>query len=525
MKKQLGILASLLFLSTSVLLWTGCSDRGSCDPCDPCHTVYEEPCGKVCPDPCGRICPDPCSEPLCRPAPKCMYPTSNELCCLDGITVRAQNQKMCMLGDQYSIDFQVEACDDVCDVQVTTHLPGGVRFIRSEPPAQVEGRKVIWDLGSMRKGECRPARVWVECECEGEQCACFCATAVPVRFCSLICAKPLLTCQKCGPEEVCPGDPINYTITVTNRGSCAAHEVVVTDNVPEGLEHASGMRTLKYKLGTLEPCESKKINLCLTACRRGDVCNTAVVTACNADTVSCQWCTCVCCCMCEVQKTGPKEVQIGKNADYQITVSNPGDKPLTDVVITDCAPNATSIVAANGAMIDGNQAVWRLRELKPGEKVTFGITLTTCTPGCFTNRVSVNNCQRCCCSAEATTRWRGRPALNVCITDTDDPICVGDPTSYCVTVVNQGSEADDNVRVVLRFPPEIVPVAATGDTPGTINGNTVTFAPYDNFAPRQSIKYRVDARANRSGDARVLVEVSSHSITTPIVQQESTIVN
>lgn len=516
MKKQLGILASLLFLSASVLLWTGCSENRCCNPCE---TVCN-PCG----DDCGQTCPDPCCEPLCKPAPKCCYPSSNELCCVDGITVKARNPKMCMLGDQYTIEFQVEACDDVCDVVVTTHLPEGVNYIRSEPPARVEGQKLTWEFGSMRKCECRPARVVLECECEGELCTCFCATATPVRFCSLICAKPLLTCQKCGPEEVCPGDPIHYRINVTNRGSCTAEDVVVTDNLPQGLEHASGMRCLSWKLGCLRPCESKTVNFCVQACTRGEVCNTAVVTACNADSTSCQWCTCICCCDCEVVKVGPKEQQIGRNADYQITLTNTGDKPLTDVVVTDCAPHATSIVAANGASINGNQAVWRLRELKEGEKVSFTITLTTCTPGCFTNRVTVNNAQGCCCCDDSVTRWRGRPALNVCICDTEDPICVGDPTSYCITVVNQGSEPDDNVRVVLRFPPEIVPVSAHGDAPGTVTGNTVTFSPYDNFGPRQTLKYRVDARANRPGDGRVMVEVTSDSITTPIVQQESTIV-
>jgi len=222
---------------------------------------------------------------------------------------------------------------------------------------------------------------------------------------------------------------------------------------------------------------------------------------------------------------GPKEQAIGKNADYQITVTNPGDKPLTEVIVTDIAPSATSIVSANGAMINGNQAVWRLRELRPGEKVSFPLTLTTCTPGCFTNRVNVTNCQGCCANAEFTTRWRGRPALNICICDTEDPVCIGEPTSYCITVVNQGSEADNNVEVVVHFPKEIVPVAATGDSQGNVSGQTVTFAPYNNLGPRQTLRYRVDARAKESGDARVQVEVSSDSIKTPIVQQESTIVN
>lgn len=554
MKKQLGISASLLLLCTTALLWMGCSGSRGCNTssvCEqPCQPVCEQPvcpppvcrpvcpppaapckpvcpppaCKPVCPPPCKPACPPPC-EPMCKQLPKCGHPSSNELCCRDGITVTARNPSLCMLGDQYPLEFDIKACDDVCDVVVTTHLPEGVSYIRSQPEAKVEGRKVTWNVGPMKKGECRPGKIWVKCECEGEQCACFCATASPVRFCSLLCAKPVLTCEKCGPDEACPGDPVHYIITVSNKGSCAAEDVVVTDNVPDGLEHSSCLRTLTFKLGSLQPCETKKVNVCFTAVKRGKVCNTAVVSACNADTVSCQWCTNICKECIELTKVGPKEQQIGKNADYQITVTNPGDKPLTEVVVTDVAPSSTSIVAANGATINGNQAVWKLRELKPGEKVSFTLTLTTCVPGCFTNRVHVTNCQGCNACAEYTTRWKGRPALNACITDSDDPICIGEPTSYTVTVTNQGSESDSNVNVVLRFPKEIVPVGAVGDTAGTVSGQTVTFAPYSNLSPRQTLRYRVDARGKESGDARVIVEVSSDSIRTPIVQQESTIVN
>lgn len=542
MRKQLGMLASLLFLCASALLWAGCSDNRCCNEapvCEqPCRPVCAEPCRPVCPEPCRPVCPAPCKpvcqpvckppcppEPCCKPAPKCCHPSSNELCCHDGITVTGRNPNKCMLGEQYPLEFDVHACLDVCDVVVTTHLPEGVSYIRSQPEAKVEGRKLIWHFGAMAKGDCRLAKVWLKCECEGEQCACFCAKATPVSFCSLICAKPILTCHKCGPEEVCPGDPVNYTITVTNKGSCTAEDVVVTDNIPDGFEHSSCQRTLTFKLGSLEPCQSKKVNVCLTAVKRGKFCNTAVVTACNADSTQCQACTCVCCCAIECSKVGPKEVPIGKNADYQITVTNTGDKVLTDVVVTDSAPNSTSIVTANGAQIRGNQAVWRLRELKPGEKVSFAVSLTSCTPGCFTNRVGVTDCQNCNSCCEFTTRWKGRPALNVCVEDTENPICIGEPTSYNITVVNQGQEEDRHIVVTARFPEEIQPLSASGDSAGNVSGQTVTFQPFDTLNPRQTIKYRIDARGKKSGDGRVTVEVSSDAIKTPITQQESTIVN
>lgn len=439
--------------------------------------------------------------------------------------MKARNPHMCLLGEEYPLDFDVQACVDVCDVTVTTYLPEGVSFVKSDPPARVEGRKLAWDIGPLSKGECRPARVWLKCECEGPLCACFCATATPVRFCALLCAKPILTCEKCGPEQVCPGEAVHYVITVSNRGSCTAEDVVVTDNVPAELEHSSCQRTLVYKIGNLAPCETKRVQVCLTAVKRGKACNTAVVSACNADSVSCQACTCICCCDVELTKTGPKEVAIGKNADYQIVATNTGDIVLTDVVIADTAPNATSIVAAPGATINGNQAVWRLRELKPGEKATFNISLTTCTPGCFTDKVTLTDCQDCNACAEATTRWRGRPAINVCIVDSEDPICVGEHTMYTITVVNQGSEADTNVNVVARFPNEITPVGVSGDARGTISGQTVTFAPVQTIRPRQTLTYKIDGQAKSSGDSRVIVEVSSDAIKTPIVQQESTIVN
>lgn len=527
MRKQLGIFTSLLLFGVSTLLWSGYpTDRG-CNPAPVCAPQ------RVCPPPqCQpprRVCaPKPCPptcEPCCKPLVRCEHPSRNELRCVDGITVTAHNPSMCMLGEQYPLEFDVHACIDVCDVIVTTHLPEGVSFIRSQPEAQVEGNKLTWNFGGMKQNECRPAKVWLKCECEGELCACFCAKATPVRFCSLLCAKPVLTCHKCGPEEVCPGDPVHYTISVSNRGTCAAQDVVVTDQIPEGLEHSSCLRTLCFKLGCLEPCQTKKVNLCLTAVKRGKICNTAVVTACNADTTSCQWCTCVCCCGVDVVKVGTKEQHIGKNADYQITVANTGDNVLHDVVITDTIPPATSIVAAQGAQLSGNTAVWKLAEMKPGEKASFNLTLTTCTPGCMINRVHVTTCEGCTACSEFTTRWKGRPALNVCITDSDDPICIGETTTYNINVVNQGSEGDKNVGVVVRFPKEIVPFAAGGDTQGAVSGQTVTFQPAAELPPRQILKYRVDARAKESGDARVNVEVSSDSIKSPITQQESTIVN
>lgn len=630
MRKQLGILASLVFLSATALFWTGCSGSSRCndDSCyteqacaEPCKPVCAEPAKPVCPPPCRPVCaphheeeheccgpdmmgqpmmeqpmmgaprpcqpmcPPPCApapercapKPACAPAPErcapkpmcapepcrpacvpapercapkpacapapckpacesycppkcaaplkpCKYGPSGHCGC-NGVTVRARNPKMCMLGDQYPLEFDISACEDVCEVTITTTLPEGVSYIRSQPEAKVDGNKLIWEIGHVSKGQTIPAKVWLKCDREGALCTCFCVKATPVAFCALLCAKPVLVCEKCGPEEVGPGEPINYTVNVTNIGTCTAEDVVVTDMLPEGVEHASCQRTLTFRLGSLEPCQTKKVSFSVIPCKRGKICNTAVVTACNANQTSCEACTCVACCALECSKVGPKEVVVGQNADYQVTVVNTGDKVLHEVVVTDNAPSATTIVNAPGANISGKQAIWRLRELKTGEKVTFNLTLTTCTPGYFNNTVSVATCEGCSGCCEAGTNWRGRPALEVCVTNSDNPICVSETTRLKITVMNKGQESDSNVATVVTVPAELEVVNTSGATAAKVNGQTVEFAPYPSLSPRQTLEYYITVKGVQAGDARVNTDVHSDFIQKPITQQESVIVN
>jgi uncharacterized repeat protein (TIGR01451 family) len=430
-----------------------------------------------------------------------------------------------MLGDQYPLDLEVIACCNVCEATVTTTLPEGVSYMRSQPEAKVDGRVLTWQFGSLSKGQTVPVRVWLKCDREGDICTCFCVKATPVAFCALLCAKPVLVCEKCAPEQVCPGDPINYTVTVTNIGTCTAEGVVVTDTLPEGVDHPSCQRTLNFRLGDLEPCQTKKVNFSVTACKRGKICNTAVVTACNANQTSCEACTCVCCCAIECDKVGPKEVIVGQNADYTVTVVNTGDLPLHEVIVTDTAPSATSIVAAAGANICGKQAVWKLRELRPGEKVTFNITLTTCTPGYFTNRVNVTNCEGCNTSCEAGTNWKGRPALEECVEILDNPICLNETSRLKIIVQNKGQEYDSNVNVVVNLPAELTVVDSSGASPAKVDGQTVTFAPFAQLAPRQTVEYYLTVKATGRGDLRTKVQVSSDSMKNPITSEESLIVN
>lgn len=254
MRKQLGILTSLLFLAVSALTWTGCSNgcNDDCQPiCEPCKPIcppakpicppMQKPCEPQCMPPMQKPCPPPCAPqriekpctpcapkhvekpctpcapkaPECSPCenyhpPKCAAPLKGckhgpaGECSCNGVRVRVKNPKMCMLGDQYPLDIEVSASCDVCDVTLTTTLPEGVTYMRSQPEAKVEGQKLSWDFGGVSRGQTIPGRIWLKCEREGDLCTCFCVDAKPVAFCALLCAKPVLVCEKCGPAQVAP---------------------------------------------------------------------------------------------------------------------------------------------------------------------------------------------------------------------------------------------------------------------------------------------------------------------------------
>jgi uncharacterized repeat protein (TIGR01451 family) len=426
------------------------------------------------------------------------------------------------LGDEYSYDLTATAVQQAGFVVITDEIPKGATYIRSEPPAQRDGNLLTWKFPAMEKGEAKNIKVWLKADNEGELRGCSTVTAVPRDCLSTFVGKPALAIQKTGPATAKLGQDVTYTILVSNKGSSVAKNVVVTDPVPEGMTHASGQSVLSFNVGDLAPNQSKTIPVTFKAARRGKVLNTATAASSNAGKVSADAPTVIVQQLLQVAKTGIKEQYLGRNAAYEIVVSNPGDVALTGVVVTDNAPAATKIVSAPGAQVNGNQAVWRLASLPAGGKQSFNITLTTMTPGTHENGVSVATAEGLSGSSAAATLWRGVAGLLLQMVDTVDPIQVGDTTEFIVTITNQGTAEDGNIKPTLKFPAELQPLTASGATAGQVQGQTVTFGAFPKLAPKQEIKWTVRAKGLAAGDARTRVEYTSDLIKLPVAKEEST---
>ncbi len=513
MKKQLLLTLATVALAASTTLWTGCASWGQHD--EQTYTSGTEASRTEVPR-YQQTTPAPRAEapkPMARPE----VASSEFTLKSDLLQVTKRVPARATLGSTIEADVTIVAIASCANVVVTDTIPAGSTYVKSEPPAQVDGKKLTWNIDTMDRGQTINAKIWYKADSEGNLVNCATMAAIP-RGCAVTLvgiAKLTITCSLPASSKV--GDAVNKVIEVRNTGTAVANDVVIADTLPSGLS-ATGPVT--FNIGDLAPGAAKQVTVTARANARGEQQNVATAKASNTDSVKAECATLVQQPGLNITKSGTKEQFLGRNANYEIVVSNTGDTTLTGVAVTDTAPAATRIVNASGASVSGNSATWQMSELKSGEKKALEVTLTSATPGTHCNvagvRASADNLSG---SAEACTVWRGVPAILLETRDDPDPIQAGETVSYTIRVTNQGTADDGNVKIVAKFGKEINPVSAVG---GTVSDKTVTFASIPKLAPKQVVTYTITAKGAAAGDHRLNVELTSDLLSSPVTHEEST---
>lgn len=423
------------------------------------------------------------------------------------------------LGETFEYQLVLNAQDCVGNVVVTDLVPAGASYVKSEPAAAVSEDLLTWRLNPMDAGAAATIRVWLKADKEGTLASCATISADPRVCAATFVGKAMLSVEKTGPETAILGSTNNYQIVVVNRGTTEAHDVVITDTVPEGLQSADGQKTLTFRIGNLPQNQPKTITVPLKAVARGKHCNTAVAKSSNAGQATDDACTTVMQPGLKIVKTGDKERFLGRNASYKVVVSNTGDTVLSDVTVTDTAPAATKIVSASGATVTGNQAVWRIASLPAGQERSLDVVLTSTTAGNHCNVASVTAAGGLQDKAEACTLWRGVAAVLLEVVDDPDPIQVDEQTTYTIRVTNQGTADLTNIGIAAAFDEEMSPVSSPE---GTVSGQNARFPAVRTLAPKQSFTYTIRAKGVKAGDARNRVTMTADGLASPVEEEEST---
>lgn len=479
----------------------------------------------------------PCEDGKCSTDGKCSQNAPKESCYGKMYTVKVNNDanvEICQsvpeyatVGSPYPIEIVATGKRNCVDIIITQQLPSEVEYVSSDPStAPTADGKLVWKIDRLGQGDTQKITVWVKPLKEG-----CCFTAATVCACPELrsytkCGQPAVCITQKGPDIACLRCPVRYKLDITNTGSATARNVVVENPVPEGFGHASGQKVLTFNLGDIPAGESKTVTVEFSPLRRGKVTNIATVGFCGGHDTSASVTTTINepCVQVNVS-SGTEWTYVCKPVEYAISVSNPGDLVLRNIVVEDFFPSNVSVVQAEGAEISCNKAVWTVSELCPGESLQFKVVAKSQAPGQFTNKVSVSSdseCGKCTSNAEVTTMWKGFAATHMCVIDTSDPICVGDTTVYRVCVTNRGSVEDTNVSLVLKFSKELQPLSASGPTRGTVSGNTVVFDTLPKLGSKESVEYSVTLKGVAIGDARGEATLSSDTLTTPVSDVENT---
>ena len=424
------------------------------------------------------------------------------------------------LGGEFVVDLSLTAEGYAANVVLRDVIPENATYVRSEPAAKVEGVHLVWELGNLDAGQTLSARIWFKAEQEGAVVNCATVTANP-RVCgTTLVGKPAIAIDQSGPETAVLGAEVTYDITVKNTGTGTVRNVVVTDPVPTGMSHASGKSELTFNVGDLAPGQAKPLAVTFKGNQRGQVCNTATADSGNAGRVSKNACTIILAPGLKVEKTGTKEQILGRNADYEIVVSNSGDTTLHNVLVSDRTATETSIVAAPGATLSGNRVAWNIAELKPGAKQSFSLKLTSRVAGTHCNKVTASS-GGLSDSASVCTLWKGMAAVSLEVTDDPDPIQVGESTTYTIKVNNQGSADIHNLKIVARFADLVTPFSTTQ---GSITGQFVSFPAVASLGAKQTLTYTILVKGGSTGDSRNKITLTCEELKTPLEEEESTTV-
>jgi uncharacterized repeat protein (TIGR01451 family) len=443
------------------------------------------------------------------------------------LTIQKTGPRAVQVGSAASFQVTVRNTGPVAahQVEVRDEVPKGARLISTAPRAsRGAGGELVWTLGTLRPGDESTVEIQLEPITEGEI-----GSVATVRFqanasARSVVTKPQLVVETSAPAQVLSGEQITLVIEVSNPGSGVAKGVVLEEHVPAGLQHSAGA-DLEYEVGDLPPGESRKLELTLVAGKAGLATN--VLTARGQGNLRAEdrFDLEVIAPQLEVAVAGPKRRYLEREATYKLSILNPGSAPAKEVELVAYLSEGLKFVSANnsGHYEEASRTVhWRLEELPTDAMGVVELVALPIEAGQQTIRLQGTADRGVSADGEQAVLVEGIAAIKFEVVDVDDPIEVGGETVYEVRVVNQGSKAATNVRLVVLLPPEMRAVAGEGPTRHAVDGNRVLFEALPRLAPKADITYHIRVQGLRPGDLRVAVQLLTDDMRTPVTEEEST---
>ncbi|HUE71971.1 MAG TPA: hypothetical protein VMP01_13880, partial [Pirellulaceae bacterium] len=258
---------------------------------------------------------------------------------------------------------------------------------------------------------------------------------------------PSIAIEKFAPAEIQVGKAATFEVRVRNAGQVTAHDVLVTDQVPQGtrLEATSPEAqlaedgSLAWQLGEMQPGDEVVLSMQVMPEQEGEIGSVAHVTFAGRATAR-SVCTRP---LLNIEHTAPKQVLIGETVRLGITVSNPGTGAATGVIVEEDVPEGLAHVA-------GSELEYEIGTLRPNESRQLELQLTADKPGLIENMVTVRGEGNLI--AQHTVQIEViAPQLSVAVSGPKKRYLERQAT-YTLSIENPGTAAARSVQLVAFLP-------------------------------------------------------------------------
>lgn len=457
--------------------------------------------------------------------------------------------KVVPLDQEVTVTYAVASTGKVGTESVTLNagVPEGMDLVRTEPRATVDGDLLIWTLPALAPGK----KQTVQAIYRPRQVGSTTLTAdvrtneglssrgsMPVRVTE---AKLLLKVD--APKSGVPGESLPFRVTVTNAGDAPAQKVRVQARLDDGLEPANRGGPLEETIDSLGAGQSRTVTLPVSAKRAGKLVFEAgaaseggLVAIPQTATVDVREATL------SVTAHGPPRAYVGQEVTWQLVIRNTGDVSLGNVSVRSTLPQQVRFVkATDGGHLVGGQVIWDLGAAPARQERTVAVTAVCdrlSDRAALTATVSASpvvereGVVRTVALAKPVAPERpataaleiiGIPALQVSVKDADDPVGVGQRTTYTIRVKNAGTLAAAKVELSAEVPSQFKALRASGPgAQGKIDGQRVSFPVLESLSPNAESTFVVEVEAVVPGEARFRAEVRSVLLSQPLRAEEPT---
>ena len=387
-----------------------------------------------------------------------------------------------------------------------------------QKPEEESKQKVLrWDLGMLKPDESRVIKIQGLPSAEGEIDTCFWATSQPVVCRTIEVVKPDLQIIQSIVDEngnsrdvfyAC--EPIILNYVVTNPGTGDLNDVKAKVNLPEGFQYANEKEP-DFTVGSLSGGESKNFSVSLQSTKTGTygISGTAMSNKLSAESgrASVEVVRPVL----EVSAEAPQETFFGRQVTYQVTVSNKSEVPALDTVVDFPLDAENRRFTNSGQEIGDGVQTFNLGTLDGGESKSFSVTFDPRAPGTFDTAVTA----KAYCAEAVETNIKsivsGIPALQIYVIDQEDPVKVGEETSYELKIINEGTADDLKINLKGTLPDSLSFVSSDGDTDITADGQALSFGTLDTLSPGESVSWIIKVKGEQAGRGVFKVDLNSEN--------------